>query len=307
MTGLPWTHLHSSSPVSKRLHTIPLISGRNPGDPVLAPGHMAPPLVSVSLRKLWSKLLPLRHGNRTLRCVASRSCSITLRSPSAIIECCRTVAGNPIVASALRRFEISYTPSALPPPLPAFYALIGRALAQTPNIHHLILLVPDPHYCCLALEGRLAAFLNRHRQIGYLQLGAPAEGSFFPGSVSGSQHPLVALPNFEYLLANTSACVAPLIQRASLRSDVITSCLSLLEPLPAIPPLALCHIHPLASRTISALVSRVAPVSHLCHRTNGERLRIQERVESDQIEKFIVHDPLDRFIINSHAFHNASQ
>ncbi|KAJ7143643.1 hypothetical protein C8R46DRAFT_1012076 [Mycena filopes] len=37
----------------------------------------------------------------------------------------------------------------------------------------------------------------------------------------------------------------------------------------------------------------------------GERLRMQERVESDQVENFIVHQPLDRFIINSHAFHNA--
>ncbi|KAJ7126361.1 hypothetical protein C8R46DRAFT_1146707 [Mycena filopes] len=39
--------------------------------------------------------------------------------------------------------------------------------------------------------------------------------------------------------------------------------------------------------------------------TDGTRLRIQERVESDQIENFVVHKPLDRFFINSHAFHNA--
>jgi hypothetical protein len=32
---------------------------------------------------------------------------------------------------------------------------------------------------------------------------------------------------------------------------------------------------------------------------------MQERVESDQIENFVVHKPLDRFFINSHAFHNA--
>lgn len=32
---------------------------------------------------------------------------------------------------------------------------------------------------------------------------------------------------------------------------------------------------------------------------------MQERVESDQTENFIVHESLDRFIINSHAFHNA--
>ncbi|KAJ7932028.1 hypothetical protein B0H13DRAFT_1532464, partial [Mycena leptocephala] len=33
--------------------------------------------------------------------------------------------------------------------------------------------------------------------------------------------------------------------------------------------------------------------------------RIQERVESDITENPIVHAPLDRFIINSHVFHNA--
>jgi hypothetical protein len=32
---------------------------------------------------------------------------------------------------------------------------------------------------------------------------------------------------------------------------------------------------------------------------------MQERVESDNTEKFIVHESLDRFIVNSHAFHNA--
>jgi hypothetical protein len=32
---------------------------------------------------------------------------------------------------------------------------------------------------------------------------------------------------------------------------------------------------------------------------------MQERVESDKTENFIVHNALDRFIINSHAFHNA--
>ncbi|KAJ7652787.1 hypothetical protein DFH06DRAFT_1134240 [Mycena polygramma] len=37
----------------------------------------------------------------------------------------------------------------------------------------------------------------------------------------------------------------------------------------------------------------------------GVRLRMQERVESDQIENYIVHEPLDRYIINSHSFHNA--
>ncbi|KAJ6523814.1 hypothetical protein B0H19DRAFT_1223959 [Mycena capillaripes] len=38
---------------------------------------------------------------------------------------------------------------------------------------------------------------------------------------------------------------------------------------------------------------------------SGVRLRMQERVESDQIENFVVHKPLDRFFIYSQAFHNA--
>ncbi|KAJ7685821.1 hypothetical protein B0H17DRAFT_1160739 [Mycena rosella] len=50
-------------------------------------------------------------------------------------------------------------------------------------------------------------------------------------------------------------------------------------------------------------------VQHDCYsakfEATGTRLRMQKRVESDQIENFIVHNPLDRYIINSHAFHNA--
>lgn len=50
-------------------------------------------------------------------------------------------------------------------------------------------------------------------------------------------------------------------------------------------------------------------VQHDCRsakcEASGERPRMQERVESDKTEKYIVHNPLDRFIINSHAFHNA--
>ncbi|KAJ7140471.1 hypothetical protein C8R43DRAFT_1131421 [Mycena crocata] len=50
-------------------------------------------------------------------------------------------------------------------------------------------------------------------------------------------------------------------------------------------------------------------VQHDCNsakcEATGVCARIQERVESDQTENYIVHEPLDRFIINSHAFHNA--
>ncbi|KAJ6614901.1 hypothetical protein B0H10DRAFT_2191282 [Mycena sp. CBHHK59/15] len=50
-------------------------------------------------------------------------------------------------------------------------------------------------------------------------------------------------------------------------------------------------------------------VQHDCHTAKcdatGERPRMQERVKSNNTEKYIVHNPLDRFIINSHSFHNA--
>ncbi|KAJ7711067.1 hypothetical protein B0H16DRAFT_1480617 [Mycena metata] len=48
---------------------------------------------------------------------------------------------------------------------------------------------------------------------------------------------------------------------------------------------------------------------HDCHtaecEVTGERPRMQERVESKVTEKFIIHKPIKRFIINTHAFHNA--
>ncbi|KAJ7281324.1 hypothetical protein C8J57DRAFT_1433345 [Mycena rebaudengoi] len=50
-------------------------------------------------------------------------------------------------------------------------------------------------------------------------------------------------------------------------------------------------------------------VQHDCHsakcEATGIRLRMQERIASDKTENYIVHKPLDRFFINTHAFHNA--
>ncbi|KAJ7291708.1 hypothetical protein C8J57DRAFT_1588254 [Mycena rebaudengoi] len=50
-------------------------------------------------------------------------------------------------------------------------------------------------------------------------------------------------------------------------------------------------------------------VQHDCYsakcEATGVRMQMQERVESDKIENYIVHNSLDRYIINSHAFHNA--
>ncbi|KAJ7677630.1 hypothetical protein B0H17DRAFT_1161361 [Mycena rosella] len=50
-------------------------------------------------------------------------------------------------------------------------------------------------------------------------------------------------------------------------------------------------------------------VQHDCNlaecKATGERPRMQERVDSGITDKFIVHNPVERFIINMHTFHNA--
>jgi hypothetical protein len=60
----------------------------------------------------------------------------------------------------------------------------------------------------------MVSFLNRHLQITYLQLGAH-------DAVPHPQHPIVTLPKLEYFIGSSS-CVAPVIQRASLRAAFIT-------------------------------------------------------------------------------------
>ncbi|KAJ7676853.1 hypothetical protein DFH06DRAFT_976206 [Mycena polygramma] len=162
-------------------------------------------------------------------CVRSIYNDVALRTPAAVVKCCRTVAKNSVVASAVRRFEISYTPTVFPA-FASFYTLIGEALQQMANIHDLILLVPDPKYssvitscaipclhhfeCCLSLDDTMVSFLNRHLHIRYLQLGAHEK-------IIQPRHPIVTLPKLEYFIGNSS-CVAPLIRRASLRAAFIT-------------------------------------------------------------------------------------
>ncbi|KAJ7192680.1 hypothetical protein GGX14DRAFT_338236, partial [Mycena pura] len=50
-------------------------------------------------------------------------------------------------------------------------------------------------------------------------------------------------------------------------------------------------------------------VQHDCYtakcEATGERAIMQVRVESGRTEHFLVHQPIDHFIINTHAFHNA--
>ncbi|KAJ7227863.1 hypothetical protein C8J57DRAFT_1439998 [Mycena rebaudengoi] len=50
-------------------------------------------------------------------------------------------------------------------------------------------------------------------------------------------------------------------------------------------------------------------VQHDCYsakcEATGTKAQMQERVPSDKVEHFIVHKDLDRYIINTHAFHNA--
>ncbi|KAJ7762976.1 hypothetical protein B0H16DRAFT_1661796 [Mycena metata] len=164
-------------------------------------------------------------------CVRSIYSEIALRSPAAVVKCCRTLASNSLVASIVKSFEISYTPFT-GPTLSSFYSLIGNALRQMTNVHHLVLLVPDSNYisvltrcslprlhhfeCCLSLDDTMVSFLNRHLQIRYLQLGTHEKN---PHPHTG--HPIVTLPKLEYFIGNSS-CVAPLIQRASLRAAFIT-------------------------------------------------------------------------------------
>ena len=50
-------------------------------------------------------------------------------------------------------------------------------------------------------------------------------------------------------------------------------------------------------------------VQHDCRQVgciaSGTQAVVQERVESQMMETFIEHKPLDSFLINMHAFHNA--
>ncbi|KAF8800220.1 hypothetical protein BYT27DRAFT_7043091, partial [Phlegmacium glaucopus] len=50
-------------------------------------------------------------------------------------------------------------------------------------------------------------------------------------------------------------------------------------------------------------------IQHDCRHTgctaSGKRTVLQERVESGIMEMFIKHKPIDVFLINTHAFHNA--
>ena len=39
--------------------------------------------------------------------------------------------------------------------------------------------------------------------------------------------------------------------------------------------------------------------------TSGKRAIIQERVQSEKTEVFVEHQPINRYLVNTHAFHNA--
>jgi hypothetical protein len=38
---------------------------------------------------------------------------------------------------------------------------------------------------------------------------------------------------------------------------------------------------------------------------SGSRCQVQEHVESEVTEEFIIHEPIHQYIVNTHAFHNA--
>nr|GAT60559.1 predicted protein [Mycena chlorophos] len=188
-----------------------------------------------------------------LALVSRRLCTLTLRqiyanlvlrSPVAVVQCCRTlVHGNPLAGRAVRTFEISY-PSRPFRLLHAFYTLIAQALEHIPNVRCLSLLVPDPSFATvLTLTGTLTLprlvhfnsrlsisdpgvvpFLRRHRQISYLQLNehsaCPWTRSSAPPSIAPDID--ITLPKLEYFSGN-SAALAPVIQGgAALRAAFIT-------------------------------------------------------------------------------------
>ena len=37
----------------------------------------------------------------------------------------------------------------------------------------------------------------------------------------------------------------------------------------------------------------------------GTRPRVQDRTDSEAMEQFLIHEPIDRYLINTHSFHNA--
>lgn len=105
-------------------HT-PVPAGWNTGDLSAPPGHMAPEngcavspirsLASETLEEIIAFTPPESHLALCLvskllyaLCYRSIYCDISLRSPAAVVKCCRTVATNITVASAVKRFEISY-------------------------------------------------------------------------------------------------------------------------------------------------------------------------------------------------------
>ncbi|KAJ7636464.1 hypothetical protein FB45DRAFT_742174 [Roridomyces roridus] len=166
-------------------------------------------------------------------CVRSIYCNVELTTLVGVVKCCRTLASNDGIASAVRSFAISYIPSSSPI-CSSFYSLVSKALARLTHVHHLLLLVPDCNYasvlphcslprlrhfeCHLPLDGTMVSFLNHHPHISYLQLGAQEE---IPPPRLGDQAVTVTLPQLEYFIGNSS-CVAPILHRASLRAAFIT-------------------------------------------------------------------------------------
>ncbi|KAF7296426.1 hypothetical protein HMN09_01113000 [Mycena chlorophos] len=81
------------------------------------------------------------------------------------------------------------------------------------------------------------------------------------------------------------------------------------DPVYGMPVLTRPNDEHLSVILLAANVKFIVNVQHDCHAAacaaTGIRPVMQERVQSDKTERFIEHQPLERFILNTHSFHNA--
>lgn len=162
--------------------------------------------------------------------------NLSLRSPRAVVGCCRTLVSNGRTTATVRSFVINYAhyPSSSNSLLASYYSLIRKALLSLSDIHTLKLLVHDPYYvtllnhcmfptlrqfeCLLTPSTLLIKFLNRHPRINYLQVSPHENTSEFTDD--GPAIPTLELPRLQYFAGNVQS--VPVLRPTILRAAIIT-------------------------------------------------------------------------------------
>ena len=112
-----------------------------------------------------------------------------------------------------------------------------------------------------------------------------------------SHHAIIVLDVFQILAARHAIFGMPMLARETTTCVIIPSTVRICD---------LCLIHLL--EWIQG-IEFPYNVQHDCPlvkcTASGEQPLMQERVESGLIKKYIEHQSIERFVINSHAFHNA--